>query len=221
MRPSRVAAATLAVLVLAGAVSAPAPSPAKPEERAEGVAGRSRGRTVPQVAVTTADSGPAAASIVAVRPGRRATFFAAEPRPGELPRVARALLAEQRAALGVDAMPGSLRIVREFGSLTGWHLRHVQVLGGVPVHASEVSVHVAPDGRPLRVVADIHPLEGVGTTPRVAGEAALATVRDLLADDGVVVRQKLWLAPTQAELDLRGDLQKDTGGDEIAGLRIA
>jgi len=77
-------------------------------------------------------------------------------------------------------MPGRLVVVREFKSLSGSHLRLRQVVDGVPVFGSEVSVHLDPSGRPLLLNADIHPVEGIRTEPGTSAGAATAAARDLL-----------------------------------------
>ncbi|MHC4858809.1 MAG: hypothetical protein ACYTDY_01810, partial [Planctomycetota bacterium] len=126
---------------------------------------------------------PAAAVQQTARlPDRRIVFSGAAPREGELPDVCRLLLEESRGRIGLDAVPGELRKKREFGSLSGWHLRYEQVVGGVPVHGSEVSVHVAPDGRPLLVNADVYPVSGVDTRPAVDEPAARSSAVDLVGE---------------------------------------
>jgi hypothetical protein len=123
-------------------------------------------------------------------PGR-VILLAGEPaRTGPLAEIARGLVAEHRDALGVAAMPGTLEVAREFESLSGHHVRWRQTLGGVPVFGSEVSAHVAKDGRPLLVAADVFPVEDAETTPRVASDRARAAVVDLLGDDGAPVDTK-------------------------------
>src|SRR5882724_4284548 len=80
-------------------------------------------------------------------------------------------------------MPGELRVKREFDSLAGRHLRCEQTLGGVPVFGSEVSAHVAKDGRPLLVQADVFPVEGAKSVPDVPAAAAVAAAVEWTADD--------------------------------------
>lgn len=104
------------------------------------------------------------------------------PRAGDLPRVARDLLEEQRDALGLDDIPGELRLAREMTTLSGHHLRLRQFVGGVPVEGSEVSVHVARDGRPLLAQADVFPVGDVPTRPTISADDALAAARALVAD---------------------------------------
>jgi hypothetical protein len=163
-----------------------------------GAAGGARrpavGRVNPPGAAAVADADPAPAGQVRdpapprpPRPGAQVLFPDAAPRPGPLPEVARALLAEHRGELGLVAMPGELRTKREFDTLSGHHLRLEQVLHGVPVFGSEVAAHVAPDGRPLLLHADVFPLEGAVTTPSVTATEAREAVREFLqelADDG-------------------------------------
>ena len=127
---------------------------------------------------------PAGVALAAApRPGRAIPFFGARSRGADLPRIARDLIEQNRAALGLAAMPGSLRIKREFGSLGGWHLRFEQVVNGAPVFGSEVSAHVAKDGRPLLVQADVYPVEGVAGAPAVAAGEALASAREFASDE--------------------------------------
>jgi hypothetical protein len=123
-------------------------------------------------------------------PERHILFAGEKPRTGPLPRIARELLAENREALGLAAMPGELEPTREFGSLAGWHVRWRQTLRGVPVFGSEVSAHVANDGRPLLVAACVFPVEGVDTTPAVSADESRAAAADLLSDDGAPVESK-------------------------------
>ena len=130
------------------------------------------------------ENAPARSATERVRPGQRVVFFDAEPRPGPLARIARDLIDENRSRLGLDAMPGRLRLQREFETRSGWHLRYVQVVGDAEVYASEVSAHVAPDGRPLLVNADIHPVEGAVSRPEIDPAKAVDAVRDLLTDEG-------------------------------------
>jgi hypothetical protein len=143
---------------------------------------RAADEAAPPAAAEPAPS-PAPAETLAAAPGR-VILLAGEPsRTGAVGEIARALVAEHRDRLGLAAMPGTLELVREFDSLAGHHVRWRQTLGGVPVFGSEVSAHVAKDGRPLLVVADVFPVEGVDTTPRVGSAAALAAAADLVADD--------------------------------------
>lgn len=139
-------------------------------------------------------SAPAAAVVARVprapAPRRQVLLAGAAPRPGSLPGIARALLAEHRDELGLATMPGELVVEREFESLSGWHLRFEQRVGGVPVFGSEVSAHVAKDGRPLLVAADVFPVLGVETVPEVASESARAAAIDLLADDDADVETR-------------------------------
>src|SRR5262245_29962101 len=125
---------------------------------------------------------PAAAPLPP-RPGRAVTFFGAPSRGKDLAHIARDLIEEQRAALGLSRMPGELRVKREFASLGGHHLRLEQTLGGVPVFLSEVSAHVARDGRPLLVQADVYPVEGAEIVPSVPADAARAAAVEFVAGD--------------------------------------
>jgi hypothetical protein len=111
------------------------------------------------------------------------SFFGAASRGPDLARIARDLIEEHREELGLATMPGALRVKREFASLGGHHLRLEQTLGGVPVFASEVSAHVARDGRPLLVQADVYPVEGAETVPSVGADAARAAAIEFVADD--------------------------------------
>ena len=106
------------------------------------------------------------------------------PRSGPLDRIAREVLRERHDELGLASMPGELVPKREFGSLSGWHLRFVQALDGVPVHGSEVSAHVGPDGTPLCCNADVYPLEGVSTRPAIAADEARSSALAFLAESG-------------------------------------
>ena len=126
---------------------------------------------------------PDAAVAPAPRPGRQVCFFRARSRGTDVAKIARDLIAENRRELGLDAMPGELRVTREFDSLSGRHLRMEQTLGGVPVFGSEVSAHVAKDGRPLLVQADVFPIEGAKSVPDVPAEAAVAAAVEWTADD--------------------------------------
>jgi hypothetical protein len=119
----------------------------------------------------------------APRPGRRVSFFRARSRGTDLAKIARDLVAENRRELGLDAMPGELRVESEFDSLAGHHLRMEQTVGGVPVFGSEVSAHVAADGRPLLVQADVWPVEGARTAPDVAAGPARAAAVAWISDD--------------------------------------
>lgn len=116
--------------------------------------------------------------------GRQILFGGDDPRRAGTPaEIARALLVERRRDLGLDAMPGDLVLAREFDSLSAHHLRMRQTVGGVPVEGSEVSAHVALDGRPLLLVADVFPLDGVADAapvPAVAADAARRTALDLV-----------------------------------------
>src|SRR5206468_3762573 len=97
--------------------------------------------------------------------------------------IARAMVAEHRADLGVAAMSGELRIAQEFETQGGWHLRYEQVVEGVPVFGSEVAAHVTKDGRPLLLAADVFQVGAVATKPAVTAEQAEAAARDWLADE--------------------------------------
>ncbi|MEN8149996.1 MAG: M4 family metallopeptidase [Planctomycetota bacterium] len=97
---------------------------------------------------------------------------------------------------GLGRVPGKLVVTREFASLAGWHLRLRQVVDGVPVHGSEVSVHLDRENRPLLVNADVWPVEGVSTTPATDAAAATAAARDLLeADDLETKTPRLVILP--------------------------
>jgi len=126
---------------------------------------------------------PDAAAALAPRPGRQICFFRARSRGADVGKIARDLIDEHRRELGLDAMPGELRVTREFDSLSGRHLRMEQTLGGVPVFGSEVSAHVAKDGRPLLVQADVFPIEGARSVPDVSAETAVAAAVEWTADD--------------------------------------
>ncbi len=123
-------------------------------------------------------------------PGRVILLAGSPARTGDLGEIARALVTEHRDRLGLAAMPGTLELAREFDSLSGRHVRWTQTVDGVPVFGSEVSAHVAKDGRPLLLAADVFSLEGVVTKPRVAPDRAAAIATDLLGDDGVAVETK-------------------------------
>ncbi len=101
---------------------------------------------------------PARAARTPVGPGRR--VFPLVPAPEAADPVERAHLVLRRFAadLGLDRAPGELRLVRSFESPVGRHVRFRQVVDGLEVEHSEVSVHVAPDGRVLAVNADLWPV---------------------------------------------------------------
>ena len=116
--------------------------------------------------------------------GRRIAFPADAPAVGgPLPVVARRLLDEHRDVLGLDRVPGELRVVREETSISGHHLRLAQFVGGVRVEGSEVAAHVAMDGRPVLLAADVFPVGGVATTPKVPAADAVAVARTALIDE--------------------------------------
>jgi len=116
-------------------------------------------------------------------PGRRILFLDAAPREGTPAEIARSLVVEHRAELGLTTMPGELVVKREFDGLSGHHLRYEQRIDGVPVFGSEVSAHVAKDGRPLLVAADVFPVEGAETTPALNADDARASAASLLAEE--------------------------------------
>jgi len=190
------------MLVAAAAVVAGAVVAARVEFDAAPVA--PRGAAVRETAIAARPARgvpvavPAAAPVAPVAdakplppaPGRHILFTGEKPRPGTLAQIARDLIAEHRDALGLAAMPGELEPAREFESLAGLHLRYRQTLHGVPVFGSEVSAHVANDGRPLLVAACVFPVEGVETTPAVSPAESAAAVADLLTDDGASVESK-------------------------------
>lgn len=127
---------------------------------------------------------PAAAPAAAARPRRRhVTFFRAPSRGGDLGAIARALLEEHREELGLDDVPGTLEVVREFDSLSGRHLRLAQTVAGVPVFGAEVSAHVTRDGRPLLVQAEVEPVEGAATAATVSADEAAAAASAWVTDD--------------------------------------
>lgn len=163
---------------------------------------------------------PTAGAPVAPAPGR-VLLLAGEPaRKGDLGAIARALVAEHRDALGLASMPGTLEVAREFDSLSGHHVRWRQTLDGVPVFGSEISAHVAKDGRPLLVAADVFPVEGAVTRPDVASAAATAAATNLLGDDGDSVETKtpqLVLLPEgrRGRLAWRVDAHTDTDSARV------
>jgi hypothetical protein len=76
-------------------------------------------------------------------------------------------------------MDGVLVLHRAFPSILGEHVRFRQVVEGVPVEGSEVSVHTTPDGRVLLVAADIHPVPVAPAVPLIDADAAA----DIALDD--------------------------------------
>src|SRR5262245_34129523 len=140
-------------------------------------------RAVPRPRAAVVAAAPAASVRRTPRPGRAVRFFRAASRGRDLARIARDLIEENRDALGLADLPGALRMKREFESLGGHHLRLEQAVDGVPVFQSEVSAHVARDGRPLLVQADVFPVEDVTTVPAVDAGAALAAALEFVADD--------------------------------------
>lgn len=164
------------------------PLPGTPDAALSGSTRRHAAR-----AATVVAGMPAAVSAPAPRPrvvpGRSIVLAHLPPRAGDPGRIAVELLEEHRSALGLDAMPGELVPERAFDSLSGHHVRWVQTLGGVRVFGSRVASHVAPDGRPLLVQADVYPLRGLADAPEdlvpevAAGEAA-AEAAALVADEG-------------------------------------
>jgi hypothetical protein len=132
----------------------------------------------------------AAAAPAPPRPGRQILLIDEKPRAGTLGEIARAILAEHRDELGLAAMPGDLIVKREFESLSGWHLRYEQAIGGVPVFGSEVSAHVAKDGRPLLVAADVFPVEGAETAPVLTSADARSAAAAIVGDDASAVESK-------------------------------
>jgi Zn-dependent metalloprotease len=88
---------------------------------------------------------------------------------------------------------------KSFASAVGEHVRFDQVVDGLPVYGSEVSVHTDPAGRVLVVNADVFAVATPVPTPRVAPadalEAAIDEVRD--EDDRIESRgPRLVLLPT-------------------------
>ncbi len=123
--------------------------------------------------------------------GRAIWFGFPDGPPSEVPAVrdprgpgaeVRALLEAHRDALGLDGIPGELRVAREFDSISGHHLRLTQFYEGLEVEDSEVSSHIGPDGRPLLVAADAFDVRGVPTTPVVAAAEAATAARAVLDD---------------------------------------
>ncbi len=199
----------LAFAVLLGSVAALLRS--GPDARQERAAARAAGDAdaVPRRAVARARStvlpaaargapapappAPAPTAVVAlsaaprVVPGRTVLLTHLPARSGDPAGIARALLAEHRDELGLTAMPGELVLEREIDSLSGHHVRYVQSVGGVPVFGSRVSAHVAPDGRPLLLRADVYPLAGIDAAraqvPVISSPAAAARAVLLLAAD--------------------------------------
>lgn len=188
-----VAGAVVATLVFDGGSGAPRGVRTRPVAAAPrtGYAARAPAPAASVSSVASVPSAPAPARAPSPPAPRRQLLLAgAAPREGALPVIARAILAEHRDELGLAAMPGVLEVKREFESLSGWHLRYEQRVGGLPVFGSEVSAHVAKDGRPLLVAADVFPVGDVATTPSVASDAARDAARDLVADDGETVETK-------------------------------
>ena len=123
-----------------------------------------------------------------VRAGRTLVLTALARRDGAPAAIARELLEEHRAELGIDAMPGELVLERELTTLAGHHVRFCQVERGVRVFGSRVSAHVGHDGQPLLLRADVYPLVGVAdepgaVTPRIDASAAADAAVALLFDD--------------------------------------
>jgi hypothetical protein len=94
--------------------------------------------------------------------------------------VARRVLTEFWRDAGLQHLDGHLRLVQEFTTLSGVHLRLEQVECGIPVHGSEVAVHVARDGRPLLLTAQVFALGDAARAPRVDAAAAERAARDLV-----------------------------------------
>lgn len=141
-------------------------------------------------AQSTPDSEPAQGAAASgaplptrVVPSRRILFEGAEPLPGALRDVARRVLTESWRRAGLQHLDGQLCTVQEFDTLSGHHLRLEQLERGVPVHGSEVAVHVAPDGRPLLLTAQVFPLDGAARVPRIDAAAADRTARELVLGD--------------------------------------
>jgi hypothetical protein len=124
-----------------------------------------------------------------VVPDRSILLTDRPPVSGDPGAVARDLLDEHHEELGLAAMTGELLLEREMDTLSGHHVRYVQSVHGVPVFGSRVSSHVAHDGRPLLLRADVYPIRGIdGSAASVmpdlaAGEAAAAAVALLTDDD--------------------------------------
>ena len=168
------------------------------------------------------DPGPTAAN-----PDRVLVFRDAAPRDGLLEDVARAVLAESWTRAGLRQLHGELRQVQSFGSLSGWHLRYEQVRDGVPVHGSEVSVHIAPDGRPLLLNAQVFPLTDAARSAVVAGATARELAHDLvlgsdeddLPADAVRAERAPLLVYLPRDKSARLAWQVDVGGP-LQSLRV-
>jgi hypothetical protein len=143
------------------------------------------GRTSPPPALPAL---PALAASSPARPGPaplqrlRLSLRGSPARTGTADDIAHALLSEHRERLGLDRMPGALRVVRDTAGPAGRHLRLEQVVNGVPVFGSDVSVRVAPDGRPLSVRATLFPVEGLAAAPATGPETAVAAAREYLME---------------------------------------
>jgi hypothetical protein len=188
-----IAAAGLALT--AGGVVRPVPEAARPtaalRTRAPARAERSRAEPAAPPAAPPASSEAAAAARRDERRrpvgGRSIVFGLAggppsEPQPGTPAEAARRLLETWRHELGLDLVPGELRVASERTDAMGHHLRLRQHVGGVPVEGSEVAAHVGADGRPLLLVADVFPVRDADPVPRIGAEAAVAAARALVAD---------------------------------------
>jgi hypothetical protein len=169
------------LLALSGGDPVPAGSPVRPLP--ETVPGRASpppaAPVLPAFAALSPAPVPAAAPVLR---RVRIPLRGSPARSGAPAEVARALLAEHRGRLGLDRMPGELRVVRDAGGPAGHLLRLTQVVNGVPVFGSDVTVRVAPDGRPLSVRARVYPVEGLAASPATGPDAAVAAAREYLMD---------------------------------------
>ncbi len=199
-RRIRLTVASLALVAVAGGlVCTWSADPVRPRESASKATESQRRHVARPRASSEAPSAPgttarlgmaptgATAPLGRVTPGRTLLLTDLPARTGAPDEIARALLDEYRAALGLQSMPGRLVHERSIDSLSGHHLRMRQVVGGVPVFGSRVSAHVGRDGRPLMLRADIYPLDGVrdrpdALVPRTSAHAARALVAEWLAD---------------------------------------
>lgn len=170
----------VAVLLLGAAVAGPpvVPLPIPREETTAPATRRApHDRPAPcGVAASPVPPAAAAAPVPPVGPGLRLYHVAPGPAPwrseGTPEGRARAFLAMHGRRLGMDRMPGTLVLRRAFASPVGEHVRFTQVVDGVPVFGSEVSVHFAPGGSLLAANADVFPAPERAPDPAVpAGEA--------------------------------------------------
>ncbi len=173
-------------------------APEAPRERVRAVRVESAAQAAAPVSTDVSEA--ARAEPVTPGPGRRVVLTHLVAREGHLGRIARDLIEEHRGAIGLDGAPGRLELAREFTSLAAHHVRFRQTLGeipGVPVFGSEVSAHVATDGRPLLVAADLFPLGGMterDLAPEIDAAAARTEAVQVARDDD---------AETQAAVEAR------------------